>query len=958
MPRLSFIYPEMLWLLLAVGLIWAVALATPRRLAPWRFWSSLGLRSAIALALILAVAGAQLVMPVTRITTVFLLDGSDSLPPSARAQAEGFIQAALREMPEDDQAAIVVFGGNALVERAPSDDRRLGRISSVPVATRTNLEEALQLGLALFPADAQKRLVLLSDGGENVGRAAEAARLAAARGIPVDLVDLVLDTGDAEALVARVEAPSRVRDGQTATIVANVESTVAQQATVRLLGDGGVIQEQSVALQPGANEVSFAVEVAGSGFQRFRVQIEPERDGRVQNNEVAALIQLQGPPRVLLVAQDRADAQALAGALQATNMVPEIVSPEIMPASLADLNTYDAVVLINTPARAIPVGAMAALPAYVRDLGKGLVMIGGGDSYGVGGYGRTPVEEALPVYMDVRNREERPDLALVFVIDKSGSMDACHCNSPDMGTSSQTPGARKVDIAKDAVAQAAAMLGPQDTLGVISFDSRAFQTLPPASGITVDQVVDAMAGVEPRGATNVRSGLVEAEESLKRVDARIKHIVLLTDGWGGGGDQSDIAERLREQGVTLSVVAAGGGSADYLERLAFAGGGRYYPAEDMADVPQIFVQETITTVGNYIVERPFVPIAIGESPILSGLGGLPRLYGYNGSTIKDSARTVLETDDDQPLLATWQYGLGRSAAWLSDARGQWAADWLAWEGFPRFTSQMLGAVLPVRGGQESSVEVVVSGGETTVRLTSAPGQESMAVSATVIGSDGTKRELPLPQVGPSSYLGRVESPAPGTYLVQISGALADRVLIQETVGMVVPYSSEYRGAQANPALLDELAALTGGGLLPDAAAAFAPVAARVTRAQEIGLPLLLIALCLLPLDIALRRLMLRRGDFAAARARAQSGRTGAAAAQPDPTLSRLQEAKRRAGERMGGPSSVEPQHFTDPAPPPPAAAEPQDLATPSSPSLVAEDPLARLRAAKERARRRASGEGE
>ncbi|NTU85185.1 MAG: VWA domain-containing protein, partial [Chloroflexales bacterium] len=565
MPRLSFIYPEMLWLLVAVGLIWAIALITPRRLTPWRLWSSLAVRTAIALALIMAVAGVQLVLPVDRLTTVFLLDGSDSLPASTRAQAETFIQEALQQMPDDDQAAIVVFGGNALVERAPSEDRRLGRVSSVPVVTRTNIEEAIQLGLALFPADAEKRLVLLSDGGQNEGQAVEAARLAAARGIPIDIANLAVTSGDAEALIARLEAPTRVRDGQTATIIATIESTVAQAATVSLIGDGGVIgAPRRVQLTPGANEISFPVEVSGTGFQRFRVQVEPERDGRAQNNEAAALIQVQGPPRVLLVADERADATPLLDALLATNMVPEIRSPDMMPADLAGLSAYDTVVLVNTPARSLPVGAMAALPAYVRDLGKGLLMVGGDESFGVGGYGRTPVEEALPVYMDVRDREERPDLALVFVIDKSGSMDACHCASPDRGSAQvQTSGARKVDIAKEAVAQAAALLGPQDTLGIVSFDSRAVQTMPPTEGATLDQVIDAMADVEPRGSTNVRAGLLEAEDLLKGVDARLKHIILLTDGWGSGGDQSDIAERLRAQGVTVSVVAAGGGSADY-----------------------------------------------------------------------------------------------------------------------------------------------------------------------------------------------------------------------------------------------------------------------------------------------------------------------------------------------------------------------------------------------------------
>ncbi|MBX0326525.1 VWA domain-containing protein [Oscillochloris sp. ZM17-4] len=945
MPSLSFIYPEMLWLLGVVALIWAVALLAPRRLSPWRFWGGLAVRSAIALALVLSVAGAQLVLPVDRLTTVFLLDGSDSLAPSLRAQAESFIQDALDSMPEGDEAAIVVFGGGALVERAPSDIRRLGRISSVPVATRTNIADAIQLGLALFPGDVEKRLVLLSDGAENSGHAIEAARLAAARGIPISVVDLALPSGDAEALVGQIEAPTRVRDGQLASLKATIESTIAQRATVRLVGDAGVIAERQIDLQPGATVVPFEVAVSGSGFQRYRVQVQPERDGRAQNNEASALIQVQGPPRVLVVSPSRADSAALVSALKATNVLAEPLAPEAIPADLAGLSVYDAVILVNTPARSLPVGAMAALPSYVRDLGKGLLMIGGDASFGVGGYGRTPVEEAMPVYMDVRNREERPDLAIVFVIDKSGSMDACHCSSPDRGSAQMnTSGGRKVDIAKDAIAQASALLGPQDHMGVVTFDGQAFQTMAVTQGATVDEVISAVAGVEPRGATNVRAGLLKGEEMLVGVDARIKHMILLTDGWGGGGSQNDIAQRLRGEGITLSVVAAGGGSADYLEQLALDGGGRYYPAQDMADVPQIFIQETITTVGNYIIERPFTPVAVGQSPLLAGIGGTPQLYGFNGSTLKDSARLVMSTDDDQPLLATWQYGLGHSAAWMSDASGRWAKDWLTWADFPRFAGQLLGSVLPVRGGQEISTDVTISGGETTVSVdTGALASADLAMTATLIGGDGSRQDLPLTQVGPSSYQGRVENPSPGTYLVQISGSQGERPLIQETAGLVVPYSSEYRSSQGNPALLGELAALTGGATISAAADAFAHVDMRVTSAREIGLPLALLALLLLPLDIALRRLMLRREDFGAAGAWWAARQSARAAPAPTPasaTLDRLADAKRRASAQLDGTPRQQPSTN---APPPPPAAPP-------------EDPLERLKAARDRARRRASGE--
>ncbi|NTU86419.1 MAG: VWA domain-containing protein, partial [Chloroflexales bacterium] len=181
MPGLSFVFPEMLWLLVLLGALWALAIATPRRLPPARFYTSLALRTAIVACLVLAIAGAQIQRPVDDLTTVFLLDASDSIVPSARLQAETFVEEALRAMGPGDRAAVVLFGDNALVERAPSAATQLDRLSSVPVSTRTNIAEAIQLGLALFPADAQKRLVLLSDGGENTGSAVAAARIAAAR---------------------------------------------------------------------------------------------------------------------------------------------------------------------------------------------------------------------------------------------------------------------------------------------------------------------------------------------------------------------------------------------------------------------------------------------------------------------------------------------------------------------------------------------------------------------------------------------------------------------------------------------------------------------------------------------------------------------------------------------------------------------------------------------------------
>jgi Mg-chelatase subunit ChlD len=872
-------------------------------------------------------------------------------------------------MRPDDQAAVVVFGENALVERAPSPEQGLGRLTSAPTVARTNIQNAVQLGLAMLPADTQKRIVLLSDGGENAGQSLEAARVAQARGVPISFVDLS-SVSSGEALLASLTAPGNVRQGQQAELVATVESNVAQGARLRIFGGDKVLLEQDVQLQEGENRFSLPINAEGQGFQQYRAQIEPQVDGRAQNNQAETLVRVDGPPRILLVEGQDGEAESFKNALAAAEVTAEIVKPEAMPADLAGLSDYEAVVLMNVPVSALPVKTVADLPAYVRELGKGLIMVGGDKSYGVGGYGKTPIEETLPVYMDVRDREERPDLGLVFIIDKSGSMDSCHCSGPNRQTAQfRRGGTPKVDIAKDAVIQASALLRPNDTMGVVAFDGSSHWVVPVAQGPDTSAIQSSLAPVAPEGGTNVRAGLQAAEEALANTDARIKHAILLTDGWSGGGDNLEIARRMREQGITLSVVAAGSGSADYLEQLAKDGGGRYYPAEDMEEVPQIFVQETITAVGNYLIEEPFTPSYGAPSPVLDGLTeGLPPLYGYNGTTIKETASPVLLGVDNAPVLAQWQYGLGRSIAWTSDAKGKWAKDWLGWGGFPQFAAQMVNWVLPTGSATGVDAEFTTQGSQTVINVEAQDDagrpRDNLQMSATVVGSDGTSQQAPLVQVAPGQYRASIASPTQGTYITQIVGTQDGRVVVQDTAGMVVPYSPEYRQGQSNPQLLQELANLTGGARLDQPAQAFEESLNRVTSAQEIALPLLLLALLLLPFDIAVRRLVLRRSDIGDTFNLLRRRRSAAVTPQGG-AIADLQRAKARATQRHT-PVAPNPPSSVDEAsgqPPQQQESAPSNVPSwnapepPASKKAGDEELLNRLLAAKDRARRRARGDG-
>ena len=959
--NIAFVYPHLLWLLLLVPLTAALALAGPRRPTRARFWGVLGLRLSLLTAIVLALAGMQLRLRADILTAVFLLDVSDSVPTAEQERGESLVREAIEAMPQGDRAAVVVFGQDALVEQLPEADGTLPGFNSVPVTFRTDIASAVQLGLALFPDEGAKRMVLLSDGRENLGQALEQAELAAAHGIELTYMPLSGPEGEFEVLLGDLQAPSDLRQGQGFDLTVMVESSAQTTAGLQVFADGQLIHSQDVRLRAGTNRFLVPVEAGETGFRRFRAQILPDADTRLQNNLASAFTIVHGPPKVLIVEGQPGEGANLARALESVEMDVDRVPPNQTPATLTELAAYEAVILANAPAGSLPPGAMEALPVFVRELGKGLLMVGGEEAYGAGGYLRTPLEEALPVYMDVRARELSANLALVLVVDKSGSMGSCHCDDPDLNQSytRQAIGQPKVDIAKEAIMRAAGALGGQDYMGVVAFDETASWAVDLdrlASSVALEQSIG---GIQAFGQTNVLSGIDAAYEQIKDSDARRKHIILLTDGWTHSGDMRALAREMAAEGITLSVVAAGGGSAEYLEDLAEAGSGRYYAAEDILSVPDIFLKDTVQAVGKYIVEEPFYPLPSLPGPALRGLdpAALPPLYGYNGTSPKNTARIDLATPQGDPLLATWQFGLGRAAAWTSDLKAQWAADWVAWEGYARFAAQLVGYLLPAPQVEGLVAQAQVEGGQGVIQLEAndedgRPWNFLDAV-ATVVDPELRSQEIRLEQVGAGRYEAGMEVSQPGTYLVRLGVNDGDRSLGQQTLGLVVPYSPEYRASGPNLPLLSQLARLTGGEELTGPEAVFTHDLPAADFAREIWKALLLIAALLFPLDVGLRRVMLGASDLRKARAWLRQRLPGRApqAGRRERVLGHLFQARERARQRSARPGVDLPAGPRDTR----AKEQPEEPAEEDRPEPAPEqepgDTLARLREAKKRARR-------
>jgi len=880
--NIDFLYPGYLWFLIAIPFLIGLAIYASQGVQPARFWVGLGLRTFLFLALILALAGVQLRFNPNMLTTVFVLDVSDSISPPQRQKGEELIRQAISEIATPgltdsarNEAAVILFGENALVERLASDENTLSKLTSIPITTRTDISSALQLAQAVFPGEGQKRIVLLSDGRENLGKAVDQAELAAASQIALDYVKLGDTESTAEVWLEALDTPAEIRKGQEIELTARIASTVLTNASLRIFENETLVQSLDLRLLPGTNQIQIPLKTEpldpGGNFLRFKAQVIPDNDTRLQNNEARAFTVVLGPPAVLVLAEEPDKAEALVTVLRQAQMKVNLLTPDQMPTTLGQLAEYECVILVDVPAASLPAGVMEILQVATRDLGKGLLMIGGDHSFGAGGYLRTPLEKALPVDMDVRDKEIQSNLALILAVDKSGSMGRCHCDNPDLFqtyTPSET-GQAKVDIAKEAVMRASAALGDQDYLGVLAFDAQPRWALELSQHVDTVALENAISVIQANGQTNLQAGVEAAFQALQNVQARRKHIILMTDGWVRTGDLTYLTQEMKSKGVTLSIVAAGKGSAEYLKALATLGGGEFYPAQNIQNVPDIFLKETIKSVGQYIIEEPFLPIQTAPSPVMSGLdpANLPPLLGYNGTTAKKASRLDLVTNRGDPLLASWQYGLGRSAVWTSDLKGQWATLWLNWEGFPRFVSQLVSWTLPAQRSQGLSIEAGLKDNRAVVSVHAAQPDGTpfnfLTGTAMLVDPELETVELPLKQIGPGEYEASAEVSTPGVYLLRVGVNDQDRSLGQSTLGLVVPYSPEYRFGATDQSLLSRLASLTGGReLRPTGISnAFEHNLPSVPSARPIWLPLLLIAALLFPIDVALRRLVVKKRDF-------------------------------------------------------------------------------------------------
>lgn len=809
------------------------------------------LRAVAASLLVVALAGPHLVLPVDRTTVLFVVDHSASVGSAGRDAADEYVRVALASATGDEWSGVVVFGADARVDQSLAVGRSGIPASAVVDASATDLAGALRSAAALLPSEGSRRVVVISDVAETVGDARAAAAELSRAGVAVDVV-VVESARVPDVMVTGVDAPPSARVGDRVRVVVGIASTITTGAVLVVDDGSGTPVEVQLDLVPGRVDVPVAVEALATGFVTIDAVIRAQGDRRPENDRAAALVRVLGPGRVVVVEGAPGEGAALAAALAAGGM-PVETRPTIP--GVDALAAIDALVLVNVPAPDDTTAA--ALAGFVEDLGRGLVVVGGDRSFGMGDYADSGLEALLPVSSNPDDLIRRRPVAQVLAIDTSGSMAACHCGDPMLGhpDDATSAGINKTDLSRAGAALAIEALTDQDYVGVVAFGSGTEWVIPLAPKPSRAAAEEALGALFPDGETEIAAGLQAAREALAGVDTDLRHIVLFTDGWDP--NEAGLLPLVREiasEGITISVLGTGEGTGTTLRRMAAVGGGRYYPGADLESIPEIFVEETQTVARDLIQEGTFYPALGAPTPATDGLTQAPPLLGYVLTKSKGTATVGLEIGERDPLLATWQRGLGRVTAWTSDAEPRWATPWVDWEGSIDFWGRVVRDVLP--GDDQVAPTLRMGDGDLTITAGPFPAFGDGSLTARIRTPIGDTVVVPLQPNPDGTFSGRMSAGVPGTYWASVVGQVLGSEQVLGSSATVSGYSAEYGLGEADPSLAAEIANETGGRVGPVPEAVFEPTDRRGSAGIPVWPWLVGVALALFLVDVALRRLSL------------------------------------------------------------------------------------------------------
>ncbi len=883
-PTLSWQRGEVTYELLAPRMLGFVLLAPlflfvmGRSLAdlPWQQrLLSLVLRLAFVALLALGLSRPARTAHTDKVCTVYLVDVSDSVSEEALEDARGVVQRGMDGKRSDDIIKLVSFARRPRVVEIPDGARQAPPIARhdppgapARLGAGSDLQAALQHAYGLFPPGYLKRAVLISDGVQTDGDVLAEANRARDLGVKLFTVPYRRPV-PGEVAVRELSLPDRVKVGETFEVHASIYSSRASTAKARLWqGEAlnGLEGVKDLQLQPGNNDVVFKSVVRIGGSVTYALELTDIASDRFpENNRYATTVDVPGRPQVLYVEGDTGRASYLANALTAQQFDVDVRNPAAFPGSLKEIERYDFVILSDTPAEQVSLASQDLIEQYVKQLGGGFLFAGGPAGYGLGGWYGTTIERLLPVRMDTQNKKDTPSLAMVLVIDRSGSMTGL-----------------PLEMAKAAARATVDVLASDDLIEVIAFDSQPTRYVKMQAARNRSRIENNIARIQSGGGTEIFSALDAAYQDMTVTRARKKHVILLTDGRAPTTGIRDLVQAMVAESITVTTVGLGPEADDQLLRMiADVGGGRYHKVDDANALPRIFTRETEMVAKQAAVEEWFPVQQVGPADFLKGLDihSAPLLHGYVATQMKPApAQLILQSDKAEPILARWRAGSGWALAWTSDVKNLWAVEWLQWRGYGQFWGQLVHEHMRTKHRRELDMSTSVVDGEVRAVVDAFGADDrfenGLESTLTVTGPEpgGEKKTFPMRQTAPGRYEARFTLDKYGSFLLRADHARhnekGESVNVAVSYGHVSnPYPREYARFEPDLGTLDRSAAVTSGSVDPEVSLVFDPSGEKITYHQDLWNKAIFGAIALFLADLLLRRVRLFDRKFLPRRAK-------------------------------------------------------------------------------------------
>ena len=835
--------------------------------------------------------------------TIFVLDMSDSAI-STLPEQEAYLRRMINELPSGELLGVVTFGQNAVTEQFLTDDVAFSQIATAPDGTGTDIQGAIEYAAALLPDERTGRIVVLTDGKETIGDINGCLDILSSSGI--ELCGVLLDTGIAEDVyVEDVDMPEKLASGDAYVIKATIYSSIETDAVLSIWNGSELEEQKSVKLNKGDN--TFLIDgVAGdSAVEEKRITVEAAGDKVDNNNSAVVAALVEAPQKVLLISGVNEDSSGFEHLLHTINTDVTTVSAINAPDNLISLLKYKTIIIDNAYITDLPEGFVNSISSYVKDYGGGLITTGGMESYAPGGYKDTPLEEVLPVDMLPKGVDEAPSMAMVMVIDCSGSMSGGDYD-PATGV---TSGRSKIDVAVDAAIEAVESMNRSDYVGVVTFSDNFDWRQPLVLLEDKDAVIETIEGIGIMGGTVIKPAVDSAATEIAKLDVGVKHILLLTDGQGETTDFDDVIKKINDNGITLSTVAVGSDSGTkLLEHLADKCGGRYYYSDSSSNIPKIFAEEVYLSGSTYYKKGDFAIHVNGSNKLVEGLyaDGLPNISGYIGTTTKGAAREIITTDQDDPLLSGWQYGLGHTVAWMTNASGTWNESLSQMDDYAEMWKKILDYARMEGDLGQDIVDVYKRRDKLEISYTAADYSEATKVTGICTFPSGESIELPLLSEKPGYYTASFEPDEFGVYTVNIKRYEEDELVASATAIETLQFSDEYRQDISSAGFVSFVE--SHGRMLEMDSKVYTKILSKKRSRKDTTVYFIILAMVLLLAVICIRRFDLGRrmanafagrGKAAAVKGRAGRGRKKGTVGEGQ-TLTSEEQIQNIAGQGISG----------------------------------------------------------